>query len=229
MGCALLVMTDGRFDLLDRTLQSLDRLLVGPVDELIINCDTGDPDDGAYLRDRYRDWTVCAGDRRRGYSGAMRHAWHALRAGTRASHVVHWEDDFTLLQPFDLAAAIAVLDRHPHVAQMALRRQAWYPNELDAGGILEAHPGSFTETRDGEQVWLEHRRWFTTNPCIYRRSLLRVGWPNCEGSEDMFTRCLLAGGTPEAKAEDVRFGYWGAADSGVWVEHTGAQRAGTGY
>lgn len=227
---ALLVMTDGRFDLLERTIQSIDNLLVGHIAVRLINCDTGNPAHGGYLQACYPGWTVDASDHRRGYTGAVRHCWDTLGDDYGITHIVHWEDDFRLLRPFDVVAACAALDRNPHLAQMALRRQAWYPGEMDVGGIVESNPTAFTEVRDGYGVaWLEHRLWFTANPSIYRRTLLDVGWPDCDQSEEAFTARLLEHGTPEVCASAVRFGYWGDRASGVWVQHIGAVRAGTGY
>ncbi len=123
-----------------------------------------------------------------------------------------------------------VLRRHPHLAQLALRRQPWNDEERAAGGIVEQHPDDFVEVDGGHgSVWLEHRRFLTTNPCLYRRELMDVDWPEGPNSEGMFTHRLLERGFSGAPASQLRFGYWGSRDSGEAVEHIGHVRAGTGY
>jgi hypothetical protein len=116
-----------------------------------------------------------------------------------------------------------VLDHHPDLVQLALRRQPWNPEEQAAGGIVEQHPDDYTEREWRGHRWLAHRRFFTTNPSLYRTDLIRTEeWPDVEHSEGMFTHQLLADPL-------VSFGFWGARDSGEWCTHIGHQRVGTGY
>jgi hypothetical protein len=84
-------------------------------------------------------------------------------------------------------------------------------------------PVIYTDRHDvyGNQ-WLEHRRCFTTNPCLYRRSLCAAGWPDELDSEGLMTQRL--NGDPAN-----RFGYWGPRDDSPWVHHIGSHRVGTGY
>jgi hypothetical protein len=142
------------------------------------------------------------------------------------------EDDFLFARPVDLSAMGAVLDANPHLVQLALRRQPWNAEERSAGGIVEQHPEAYTEHRDSEgRAWLEHRLFMTTNPSLYRRSLCAMGWPDVPRSEGQLTAYLLRHGvtTTGMPAERVRFGFWGARDSGEWCEHIGHERVGTGY
>jgi hypothetical protein len=123
------------------------------------------------------------------------------------------------------------MDANPHLVQMALRRQPWNAAERAAGGVVEQHPEAYTERRDkAGNVWLEHRLFWTTNPHLFRRSLCRMGWPNVPRSEGEWSHYLLRQGTWDGVAgDDVAFGYWGARDSGPWIEHVGHRRVGTGY
>jgi hypothetical protein len=120
----------------------------------------------------------------------------------------------------DLAAALV---RQPHLVQLALRRQPWNAEEAAAGGVVEVHPEDFTECTDGDATWLEHTRFFTTNPSIYRRDLCSVGWPSGTKSEGIFSVEIVAA------HPDWRFAYWGARDSGEWCLHIGNERVGMGY
>lgn len=222
---ALLVMTDGRDDLLDQALASAADKLVGPITERIINDDTGDFAHRQAISRRYPDFSVLGHPHgRQGFGGAIRNAWGYLRHHSTTSFVFHLEDDFTFNHRIDLAAMASTLIANPQLVQLALRRQPWNDEERAAGGIVEAHPDDFVERHGWAAAsWLEHRRFFTTNPSLYRRRLvLEHDWPAVDHSEGVFTHQLLADPA-------VRFGYWGSRASGEAVTHLGHERAGVGY
>jgi len=226
---AVLVITDGRDDYLARTVASLPQLR-GPVNEWWMYDDTGDRRYRARLAARYPQFEHINGGPRRGFGGAIRAAWAHLRGSSAAPWVWHHEQDFTITRTVDLGNLVDVMSGRPYLTQMALRRQPWNAAETAAGGIVEQAPGDYHDAGDEHgHMWLEHRRFFTTNPCLYRRSLLGIGWPRGPRSEGSFTGGLLRHGTPEAHSQAVRFGYWGARTSGEWVRHIGDQRVGSGY
>lgn len=218
-------MTDGRKDCITQTIPSLLANLRGELGLLMIHDDSADSDYQDWLKEAFPDWVLLSGSRRIGFGGAIERAWHTLDTVASDDHryVWHAEDDFTYNRPVDLESMARVLDEAPYLAQMALRRQPWNEEEKKAGGIIERFPKEeFPEYRDHRgSVWLEHRRWFTTNPSLIPRSLIAKGWPNVPQSEGMFTIDLVNQGR--------RFGYWGAYDSGEWVTHIGNERIGTGY
>lgn len=223
---ALLVMTDGRDEYLDRCVgQPTDNLpgFESLITEWWMHDDTGDDAYRSALAARYPDFTQLHEGGRRGFGGAIRHAWETLRLESKADFVLHLEADFLFTREVDLAAMLEVLQARPYLAQMALRRQPWNDQERAAGGVVEANPDAFTEVADGRHVWLEHRAFFTTNPSLYRRSLCDFGWPSRPRSEGLFAHALWA------SDPDLRAGYWGARDSGEWVEHIGQERVGSGY
>lgn len=227
---AVLVMTDGRQDYLTRTVLSARANLTGPIGEWWMHDDTGDPEHHAWLRDTYPEFTHIQHDRRVGFTAAIGAAWSVLAGHSRAEHIFHLEQDFTLNRAVDLGELGEVLTARPELVQMALRRQPCSPQEHAAGGVVQANPGAYTEHTDAAgRYWLEHRLWFTTNPSLYRRTLTGLTWPQVQNSEGSFSLRLLTAGTPEAGPDRVRFGYWGARDSGEWVEHIGLDRAGRGY
>lgn len=226
MSVALLIVTDGRDDYLAQCVASLDRL-AGPVTERWMHDDTGDPLYRAQLADRYPNWRIVDGGPRRGCAGAIRSAWTILRHDSSARFVFHLEQDFVLTRPVDLAELARLLDDHPELAQVALRRQPCNMLERQYGGVVESHPDWYTDRSDGSTHWLEHRSFFTCNPCLYRGDLTTLGWPeHIDGrySEDTFHRRLIAEGTPQVAGDLVRYAYWGARDSGVWVKHIGHAR-----
>jgi hypothetical protein len=130
------------------------------------------------------------------------------------------EDDFRFERPVPLEAMASVLAHEPRYVQVALLRDACYPAERERGGILGHPEAEFTPVRDALHRWLEHRRFFTLNPCLFRRGLLREPWPTDRHSEAVFGRRLFA--DPDRCAV-----LWGEGEA--WVTHLGEVRAGAGY
>ena len=221
---ALLVMTDGR-DHIFQTIPSFEAFASGPISERWIHDDSGDPRHAEKLRRVFPGYTVVSTPGRSGFGGAIRSAWNNLRESSSADFVFHLEDDFTFRRLVYLSAMATVLLNRPELVQMALRRQPWNADEMRAGGIVEQHPGDYLDERDEicDLEWLSHRRFFTTNPSLYRRSLVvERTWPEGAHSEGRFSAELFE--DPAARSA-----YWGSRASGEWVHHDGNTRAGTGY
>lgn len=219
----LLVITDGRRECLSETIASAAEALAGPITRRVLVDDSADPLYWAWCDDRYgEDWEVIHHDMRRGFGGAIASGWAAVLSGPERL-VFHLEDDFVFLRRVALGSLVEVLDRRSHVVQLALRRQPVNAAEADAGGVIEQHPDDYAQCTDGQRVWLEHRRYFTTNPSLYRSSLCERGWPEGPDSEGRFGLALFAA---DAAA---RSAYWGPRDGGEWVRHIGHRRHGTGY
>lgn len=218
----LLVITDGRLDYLRECVTSAEEHLHGPITRRVMYDDTGDDTHRHILRGMYPDFVHVDGGPRQGFGGAIRAAWAHLRTLDGYDYVLHLEQDFTFNRGVALEYMAALLDERPDVAQVALRRQPWNDSEKAAGGLIEQHPDWFTDrTSNLGCGWLEHTWCFTTNPCLYRRSLIDRDWPDCPHSEGIFTHQLVADGH--------RFAYWGDRASGEWVRHIGHHRAGHGY
>lgn len=216
---ALLVMTDGRRECIEPTIASAEANLQGDITHRFIHDDSEDPAYRSWLWHRFPTYSVIGTRTRKGFGGAIASAWRYVR---RFDYVLHLEDDFTFNRPVDLEAMKLVLAATPHLQQLALRRQPWNEEERHAGGIVECHPADYTDVFLLGHAWLEHRRFFTTNPSLYRGSLCQRGWPEGAESEGHFGIALFA--DPQATC-----GYWGARDSGEWVTHIGRERAGVGY
>lgn len=219
----LLVITDGRRDCISRAIPSALDSLNGSVSRHLIYDDSGDDHYRAWLLDSFPQFEVFSHPMgRQGFGGAIRAAWTHLH-DVLEPYIFHLEDDFEFNRPVDLGAMASVLAANPHLVQLALRRQPWNDEERAAGGIVEQHPDDYWDRTDGEHHWLEHRRFFTTNPCLYRSSLIwKHPWPKGNNSEGRFTIDLC-------RSPKVRFGFWGARDSGEWVTHIGTERVGVGY
>lgn len=221
MSVALLVMTDGRAECLQEAAASFGQL-IGPITRRIIHDDSGDPHYRDWLRSTFPDFDILTTPSRSGFGGAYNHAWQHL-ARLPEPFIFSTEDDFVFTRPVDLVGMMDVLNENPCLQQLALRRQPWNDSERAAGGIVEQHPEDYREMFDqGHRHWLEHRRCFTTNPSLLRRSLCETGWPVVAHSEGIFSHRLF-------EDPDARCGFWGARDSGEWVRHIGNERVGVGY
>lgn len=214
-------MTDGRLDCIEQTIESARDNLCGEVTHKVIHDDTGDEAHRDYLRGAFPDFDVIGQPTRQGFGGAIRSAWAYVKVRPER-FVFHLEDDFTFNEPIDLPAMQHVLDRNPGLVQLALRRQPWNDAERSAGGIVEQHPDDYVDCSDGISDWLEHRRFFTTNPSMYRRALTEKEWPEGEHSEGVF-------GLQLCESPGIRFGFWGERTDPPAVHHIGDHRVGVGY
>lgn len=199
MTTALLMISDGRNDVHARSMLSAHDMLPG-FDHIV------------HVQDP--DHTL-------GFAGAVQEGWRQVLE-TDAAHVFHLELDFTFHRPVDVPAMIGVLERHRNVAQVALKRQAWNEQEKAAGGIVEQHPDDYCEIFDGVATYTTHRRFWTTNPCVYSTELCHMGWPQVPQSEGIFTHELL-------KRPNLRFAFLGGKHDPPLVHHIGDTRAGCGY
>jgi hypothetical protein len=221
---ALLVMTDGRRDCIARTIPSALAQLDGSITRRIIHDDSGDTEYRAWLMGNFPTFEIVGPPHgRSGFGGAISSAWDYIATNVEEPFVFHLEDDFTFNRSVDLTDMAVVLDLNPHIVQVALRRQPWNPEEREAGGIVELHPGDYKDCRVGGMDFLTHRRFFTTNPSLYRRKLCEQPWPNGCNSEGRFSIDLFTADPAACSA------FFGARDSGEWVTHIGNERIGTGY
>lgn len=158
-----------------------------------------------------------------GFDGAIRKGWRRVLAETDAEFIFHLEADFTFNRKVPVAEMAAVLKARPYLLQLALRRQPWNDQEKAAGGIVEMDSASYAEEDLNGWRWLEHTKFFTTNPSLYPRAVCEYGWPQGTESEGRF------GIEIREDRPELRFGFWGAFDSGEAITHIGAERVGTRY
>jgi hypothetical protein len=156
-----------------------------------------------------------------GFTASMQRLWKYLAGRSwHFDQVFLVEDDFRFERDVDLDELGRTLEAHPHLVQVALLRDACYEAERERGGILGHPVDEFDFRGSGDHAWLEHRRFFTLNPGLIRRSLLGEPWPTQQHSEAVFGRRLF-------KDPDKRSALWGHGEA--WVTHLGVVRAGGGY
>jgi hypothetical protein len=175
-----------------------------------------------------------------GFGGAIQTGWHYLSTALREAalegvpapfdYVFHLEEDWSFAEPIDVRWLAAILDGGgpvlPALAQAALRRGPVNAAERAAGGVVQAWPSEYVDcgilsVEGGAVPYLAHRLYFTTNPSLYRSSLMMLGWPDGPRSEQTFTEaCKLFG---------YSFALYGKRDHPPSILHTGHTRTGIGY
>ena len=242
-------MTDGRKDMIVPTLESFRQNVRGDISCMLVNDDSGDKAYQDWLANNLRDLigsdvpilvnTVHA---RSGFGGAIRNAWRwvadlqqSVWGGVDFDWVFHLEDDFTFPSVIDLNEIRSVMETHPYLAQMALRRQPWGSDLQFEGGFIEAKPELYTEHSWMRSLsshwWIETRRNWTTNPSLFRWELCKLGWPDDPFSEGKYGFVLkeergLPWGIPP---DQVQFGIWGRLEDKPRCTHIGTYRVGTLY
>lgn len=153
-----------------------------------------------------------------GFAGAIQKGWGQVET----DYVFHLEMDFTFNWHVDLEPIIKTLEERKYLTQIALLRGPVNDAEREAGGIIQQFPESYEQVglADG-RAWIEHSRFFTTNPSIYPAWIVERGWPQRPESEGHFGMQLFN----EDPAR--RSAFWGHGEQ--WVSHIGDERKGTGY
>lgn len=205
---------------LRRSLASLNERVSGPIIQRVIYSDWDDRHRAELDEIAREHGFYIAGDGHHGYTGSMQRMWKYLGRRAQGEYVFATEDDFVYPRPVDLRPMIAALQDEPHLAQIALLRDAFYQDERETGGILGWPEPAFTRIGQNGTSRLEHRLFWTANPSIFSRSITATPWPTGKHSETLFGQALL-------KDERTRFAFWGSGEE--WTKHIGAVRAGTGY
>lgn len=248
MSTCVLIMTDGRRELFERTMDSwMENLVAADIRHVYIHNDKPDWQLDQWLKDwctlhlKGLDVGVHTETERSGFGGAIRNAWsqlNELHQDWDFDWVLHLEDDFLLNGRLYLPDIEQILKAHPHLAQMALRRQPWGSDAEFRGGFIEAAPEWYTQCDDGHALhWIETTRNWTTNPSLFRSELLSRGWPEDPHSEGKYGFVLKEGGLPWGSRDheglvpgyEVRFGILGRIEDPPLVHHIGDYRVGTSY
>jgi hypothetical protein len=214
---AVIVMTDGRLEYLKETVDSFDRLQ-GDITTRLIHDDTGDTAVHVAIRATFPGWHLVTTPGRSGFGGAYRHAREHLRRHVAEPWILSTEDDMVLTRTVNLHAMCQVMEHHPNITQMALRRQAWSGEEIAAGGVVELAPNNYVDRITNGHDWLEHRQFFTTNTNLTHRRMLAFDWPEDPKSEAKFAHRLFGD-------DDIAIaGYWGKRSDRPWIDHIGVDR-----
>ena len=145
MKVCLLVITDGRRNLLRQTMDAWIENWDGPTPSMVVVNDSADESYTTWLDTMFPYAERVHHDGRRGFGGAIQSGWDHVGD---ADWVFHLEDDFVIRRPVPFNAMARVLAGHPYLAQLALKRQPWNEQEKAAGGIVERWPHEYAEECD---------------------------------------------------------------------------------
>lgn len=212
---ALVVVTDGRREYLARTVASLrENLRPWPGHRYMVD-DSGDATYSALLADAYGgDFEVHSHFGREGFVATVKDAWQVATKEAAVEYVAYAEDDFTYNVPVDLEHMMWVLDRNPHLAQLALKRQPVNSDERAAGDITRVFPGEWQQ----RPTYTEHTRNFTTNPCLIPRRVIQLVLRAKADTAEMALTWFLQG-------QGYTFGFVGDLDDAPRVHHIGEHRS----
>jgi len=218
----LMIVTDGRYGVLERTLDSFFRMAEFiPAKGLMID-DSGDIRYAEYLeslRPKLGGIAIYHHRSRIGFCETVAHGWSLV--GEDAGYIFHLEDDFEFIEPVPLTEMVMILESDPKLAQIALVRQAWNDEEKAAGGLLNLHRRCLQPQETNGRKWFLHHRCFTTNPSLYPRHITEKGWPSgpyCEGKFGI-----------KVSQMGYYFGYLAPQNGINSVVHIGEKRIGAGY
>lgn len=215
----LLIMTDGR-DYIWETSKSWANF--SRYDHIVINDDSGNEGFARRLSREFPSASIVSSGKRSGFDGAVRNAWRALR-DIDADYILWCEDDFVINEYIDVDDMIFVLEQDPNMQQLVLMRQPWNEQEVAAGSIISVDPQDFVEWHDEYgHGWLQHRKYFSTNVNLHRKSLLDREWPVGQHSEGRFSIELF-------KDPEAHVAIWGRRSDPPKITHIGHNRTGFSY
>lgn len=232
------VVTDGRTEYLQRSLDSWVKHGAGPFAQVIVVDDSADAQHAYRVEQMFPGATIVHHPEKRGMAAAVRSGWSRITSG----FALHLEEDFVQTRPLpDLAEVCDVLATHEGLANMGFEREPWWGIELELGQLaaIKSQSSWFAE-RDR---WSEHDHIYSLNPHVVPRRTFRWGWP--DGNEAGQTRRMLgqydAGDflelfgdrlAPEDQAlleggtlGPFRFGCWGHVGGPTYYEHIGHLRS----
>lgn len=209
---SLVVITDGRQDCIQRTIQRFEEVVPYAFLEKIIVNDSGDIRYHSFLINAFPTFKIVSHEQRRGLAGAVQSAWSSVQQD--CEFIFHLEDDFLFDKSIDINNIIKVLKENKYLAQMAMVRASVNPLEEQVGGFVFQNLQDYKQ-QDG---WFEHKRLFTLNPCIYPIETTKIGWPD-HGGESEFTSKL------HSINKEYQFGFIGNIYDPPLVTHIGRKRS----
>lgn len=172
----LVVIGDGRWKYLKETLASFDEMVTGPVTNRVMVNDSGYSGYHDVLLEAYgaRFDYIRSHPQRMGVGAAIQSGWE-LALMTDCTHVFHLEEDFTFDVPLDLTDLVQRLEEHPHLCQIALRR------DNEGVPLFDLDDPRFLAKHDD---WVE-LMIFTNNPSLIPRDIVEMGYSESEHGQTL--------------------------------------------
>lgn len=169
----IIFFTDGRDEYTEKMLKSFHENVIFPFESHKILMVDNPGQDIEYIHNIQAEYNidqVFFSRERLGIFGSVQKAWSMIPED--CNYVWHQENDFLFNEKVDIPSFVRALD-NKLVHQVALLRQAWYDNEVAAGGIFQANPKAYRRANIGGVPLVVHREYFTHNPCLYRKNVVK--------------------------------------------------------
>ena len=214
------VIGNGRKELLDQTISSIKQKIEYPFFSKVLIDDTGDKNYHLELANDYKEFFnggLILHDQNLGLSGSIKSLWNAAHA-QGADYIFHVEEDFTFNESVNINSLIQILDNEEfRFAQVALKRQPWNAEEVQAGGFMQADRESYDDSWGNNKLkWTTHKKLFTLNPSLYPRWVIDIGWGQGWGEREFSDKLF--------SDINVMCCFIGTVDDPPLVHHTGTYR-----
>jgi hypothetical protein len=170
----VLFFTDGRDEYTSQMLESFTKNVKFEHYYSIMLCDNPTGRNSVFLegiKKKYKINQLVLNDERLGIFGSVQKAWALIPDD--CTYVWHQENDFLFNEPVNVKAFMEILENR-NINQVALLRQAWYENEVKAGGIFQANDRAYKNGVIKMYPVVLHREYFTHNPSLYRKDVIRM-------------------------------------------------------
>jgi hypothetical protein len=162
MSDVTLVLTScGRFDLLDKTIQSISPSIISSLSNKIIIDDSGREDAKTYFSKYGDDWNIIINDENIGQPRSVDKAYSQVDS----EYIFHCEDDWLFDPSFSLQDCVDILNYESNSLQVTFRKDCPHPVDPQV-----------RSTPKGVDYQLKVPGWnsewygFTYNPSVFRKS-----------------------------------------------------------
>jgi|GEM_PF-3374079 len=173
MKICVIILNDGRNDYLEQTLKSLVKNVVFPFEAELYKILYDDMPDGrdeellSRIALEYKIDRVILSDKNNGIDQAVQNVWKEV---PECAYIWHQENDFTYNEQIAVEEMIRPLEMNRMIGQVALQRQAWYDDEIEAGGMYKVPYRTYRQGNIAGTNLVFQDKFFTHNPCVYRYS-----------------------------------------------------------
>lgn len=207
-------MTNGRLDLMDRTIPNLNEMVVSKFkfDRLQAIDDSGQSESWQYMLKHFpENWNIVFNRNNKGLATSVQIGWNQMR---EMDYIFHVEDDFLFHEVPPLLEMVNILE-WSDLSQIILKRNPVNFEEIAAGGYIELNPWSYHQREINGVDFIVHDNFFSLNPGVIPYEVFHeVGWP--KGNEAEMIEILNAKGLNSA--------IWGKKTDPPLVEHIGHYR-----
>lgn len=173
MKICVIIINDGRNDYLEQTLKSLVKNVVFPFEAEIYKILYDDMPKGrdeeflSHIALEYKIDRVILSEKNDGINQTVQNVWKEVPP---CDYIWHQENDFIYNEQISVEEMIKPLQMNRMIGQIALQRQAWYEDEIEAGGMYKVGYRSYRQGNIAGTDLVFQDLFFTHNPCIYRYS-----------------------------------------------------------